>query len=76
MKTENNIITVKTLTTTTQREEDKTLDTIKTIATTKIETIDIDKTTAMIETAAITIIEIRIRIRVSNGWMTRPIRKE
>ena len=66
-KTENNIITVKTPTTITQREEDKTLDTIKTIAITKIKTIDIDKTTAIIETAAITTIEIRTRIRVSDG---------
>ena len=31
-KTENNIITTKTPTTITQREEDKTIDTIKTIA--------------------------------------------
>ena len=67
---------MKTPTTITQREEDKTLDTIETIATTKIKTIDIDKTTAIIETAAITTIEIRTRIRVSDGWMTRPIRKE
>ena len=57
---------MKTPTTITQREEDKTLDTIKTIAITKIKTIDIDKTIATTETAAVTIIEIRTRIRVSN----------
>ena len=66
MKTENDIITTKTLTTITQREEDKTSDTIKTIAMTKIKTIDIDKTTAMTETIAVTITEIRIRIKVSD----------
>ena len=65
-KIENDIITAKTPTTITQREEDKTIDTIKTIAITKIKTIDINKTIAIIETAAITTIEIRTRIRVSN----------